>query len=201
MKYILSILGALSISSSMLVAGVANISFGSAAEFGGAQFLGADGQAADSITIGYFTGDTFSATLTGWNALESTSTSPFGGYFGGSSANTDTTAGDGLTAYLLVTDGAFNGFVNLASWASLSGTVAPATPASLDYTIGGSVTASAVNAFNGSGTVTVTDGQGTNFAGGFAGSGVSITVVPEPSAYAVLAGLLALGCVMLRRRA
>ena len=201
MKYILSILGALSISSSMLVAGVANISFGAATEFGGAQFFGADGQAADSITIGYFTGDAFSADLTGWNALESTSTAPFGGFMAGSSANTDTTAGNGLTAYLLVTDGAFNGFVNLASWASLSGTVAPATPASLDYTIGGSVTASAVNSFNGSGTVTVIDGQGTNFVGGFAPSGVSINIVPEPSAYAALAGLLALGCVMLRRRA
>lgn len=201
MKYILSILGALSISSSMLVAGVANISFGSAAELGGAQFYGSDGLAADSITLGYFTGDTFSATLTGWNALESSVSAPFGGFMAGSTSNTDTTAGEGLTAYLLVTDGAFNGFVNLASWASLTGADAPATPPSLDYTIGGTVTASGLNAFNGSGTVTVTDGQGTNFGGGFSGSGVSITVVPEPSAYALLGGLLALTCVMLRRRA
>ena len=201
MKNILSILGALSVSSSMLVAGVANISFGSASEFGGAQFYGSDGNAADSITIGYFTGDTFNASLTGWNALESTSSAPFGGFMAGSSANTDTSAGNGLTAYLLVTDGALNGFVNLSSWASLSGTVAPATPAALNYTIGATATAAGVNAFNGSGTVSVVDGQGTNFGGGFAGSGVSIQVVPEPSAYAALAGLLALGCVMLRRRA
>lgn len=201
MKNILSILGALSVSSSMLVAGVANISFGAASEFGGAQFYGSDGNAADSITIGYFTGDTFNASLTGWNALESTSSAPFGGFMAGSSANTDTSAGNGLTAYLLVTDGALNGFVNLSSWASLSGTVAPATPAALNYTIGATATAAGVNAFNGSGTVSVVDGQGTNFAGGFAGSGVSIQVVPEPSAYAALAGLLALGCVMLRRRA
>jgi len=185
----------------MLVAGVANISFGSASEFGGAQFYGSDGNAADSITIGYFTGDTFNASLTGWNALESTSSAPFGGFMAGSSANTDTSAGNGLTAYLLVTDGALNGFVNLSSWASLSGTVAPATPAGLNYTIGATATAAGVNAFNGSGTVSVVDGQGTNFGGGFAGSGVSIQVVPEPSAYAALAGLLALGCVMLRRRA
>ena len=200
MKNILSILGALSISSSMLVAGVANISFGSAAEFGGAQFFGSDGNAADSITIGYFTGDTFNASLTGWNALESTSAAPFGGYMAGSSANTDTSAGNGLTAYLLVTDGALNGFVNLSTWASLSGTLAPATPAGLNYTIGANGL-DFINAFDGSGTVSIIAGEGTNFAGGNSGSGLSVNLVPEPSAYAALAGLLALGCVMLRRRA
>jgi hypothetical protein len=201
MKYILSILGALSISSSMLVAGVANITFGSNIELGGGQFYGADGLAADSVTVGYFTGDTFSANQTGWNALGSNSAASFGGVFSSTIANSDTTAGNGLTAYLLIEDNGLTGFVNLTSWASLSGTTAPALPAALEYTIGGSVTASGVNAFNGSGTVTVTDGQGTNFAGGFSGSGVSINIVPEPSAYALLGGLLALTCVMLRRRA
>ena len=198
MKNILSILGALSISSSMLVAGVANISFGSVAEFGGAQFYGSDGNAADSITIGYFTGDTFNASLTGWNALESTSSAPFGGFMAGSSANTDTSAGNGLTAYLLVTDGALNGFVNVSTWAALTGTSAPSAPAALNYTIGASNT---VTTFDGSGSLNIIAGQGTDFTGGFSGTGVSINVVPEPSAYAALAGLLALGCVMLRRRA
>jgi hypothetical protein len=113
-------------------------------------------------------------------------------------ANTDTTAGNGFTAYLLVADGALNGFVTVSSWAALSGTSAPATPASLDYTIGAS---DSVTGFDGSGTLNIIAGQGTDFQGGFSGTGVSINVVPEPSAYAALAGLLALGCVMLRRRA
>ena len=201
MKNILTIIAAFSVSSSMLVAGVANITFGSAAEFNGGQFLGADGNAADSVTVGYFTGDTFSADLTGWNALGNNSFSPFGGYISTTTANTDTTAGNGLTAYLLVEDGALNGFVNVSAWAALSGTTAPATPAGLSYTIAGSATVASVNAFDGTGNIVITPGQGTNFAGGFGGGGVSINVVPEPSAYAALAGLLALGCVMLRRRA
>jgi len=198
MKNILTIIAAFSVSSSMLVAGVANITFGSAAEFGGGQFFGADGNAADSVTVGYFTGDTFSADLTGWNALGSNSVSPFGGFISTTTANTDTTAGNGLTAYLLVEDGALNGFVTVSSWAALTGTTAPATPAGLSYTIGAS---DSVSAFDGSGTISILSGEGTNFQGGFSGTGVSINVVPEPSAYAALAGLLALGCVMLRRRA
>jgi len=182
----------------MLVAGVANISYGTQVAPGGAQFFGADGLAADSVTVGYFTGDVFSADLTGWNALATNTSAPLGGYMSTTTANTDTTAGNGLTAYLLVSDGALNGFVNVSTWATLSGTTAPATPASLNYTIGASDT---VTGFDGSGTLSIIAGQGTDFAGGFSGTGVSINVVPEPSAYAALAGLLALGCVMLRRRA
>lgn len=198
MKNILSIIAAFSVSSSMLVAGVANISYGTQVAPGGAQFFGADGLAADSVTVGYFDGDTFASDLTGWNALETNTVSPLGGYISTTSANTDTTAGNGLTAYLLVQDGALNGFVNVSTWASLSGTSAPAAPAALNYTIGAS---DSVNAFDGSGTLSIIAGQGTDFLGGFSGTGVSINVVPEPSAYAALAGLFALGCVMLRRRA
>ncbi len=198
MKNILSILAAFSVSSSMLVAGVANISFGTEVAFGGAQFFGTDGLAADSVTVGYFSGDAFSADLTGWNSLAANTSSPLGGYMSLTTANTDTTAGNGFTAYLLVEDGAFNGFVNVSTWAALTGTSAPATPAALNYTIGAS---DAVTAFDGSGTLNIIAGQGTDFTGGFSGTGVSINVVPEPSAYAALAGLLALGCVMLRRRA
>jgi hypothetical protein len=200
MKYILSILGALSVTSSMLVAGVANITYGTKAEVGGAQFYGSDGLAAESVTVGYFTSDVFSLDLTGWNALATNSVSPFGGWFSATTANTDTADGDGLTAYLLVQDGALSGLINLASWDSLSGSTPPATTAALSYTIGGSETVSSVSVF---GDLTVTAGGGTNFAGGSSGTGVSFSLaaVPEPSAYALLGGFLALTCVMLRRRA
>jgi hypothetical protein len=74
----------------------------------------------------------------------------------------------------------------------------------LDYSIGASYTSSDLTTYAGAGAlVTVTNGQGTDFLGGYNGDGVSIALsaVPEPSAYAALAGILALGCVMLRRRA
>ena len=48
------------------------------------------------------------------------------------------------------------------------------------------------------------DGANLSLTGGGPFTGASIlpsTVVPEPSSYALLGGLLALGCVMLRRRA
>jgi len=198
MKYILSILGALSISSSMLVAGVANITFGTKAEAGGAQFFGIDGLAAESVTIGYFTGDNLALDLTGWNALATNSFSPFGGYFSTTTANTDTTPGDGLTAYLLVEDAGNSGLVNLGSWAVLSGSTPPTPTAALSYTIGSSETVSSVSVF---GNLNAIAGGGTNFAGGTSGTGLSFNVVPEPSTYALLGGLLALTCVMLRRRA
>ena len=200
MKNILSILAALSVSSSALVAGVANIGFGSATEVGGAQFLGST-----SVSVGYFTGDVFAADLTGWNSLATNSTDLVGtGFFAGSASSVDTTAGSGATAYLLFSDGALNGFVTSASWDLLTGTDSPAPPASLSYLIGSSDSASTLSTFGGTGaTVTVTDGQGSDFVGGFSGSGVSIALsaVPEPSAYSMIAGFLALACVMLRRRA
>jgi hypothetical protein len=198
----LSLVAVLGLSASSLFGGVANINYGTKAEFGGALFLGADGGAADSVTVGYFAGDVFSADLTGWNALDTNTSGALGGFFSNTTANTDTTAATGLTAYLLIADDAYTGFVNLDSWASFSGTVAPALPAQLVFDIGASETSASINAFagvNGS-AIIVTVGQGTDFAGGFSGSGVSVQVVPEPSTYAVLSGLLALGYVMVRRR-
>ena len=200
MKKVLSLLAALSVSSSALVAGVANIAYGSAVEAGGANFLGST-----SISVGYFTGDVFSADLTGWNALDSNSTDLVGtGFYSGSASSVDTTAGSGLQAYILFTDGSLNGFVTSNSWANLSGTDSPAPPASLSYLIGSSDSDATLTTFAGTGaTVTVTNGQGSDFLGGYSGTGVSIALsaVPEPSSYALIGGLLALGCVMLRRRA
>jgi hypothetical protein len=158
MKKVLSLIAALSVSSSVLVAGVANIGYGSAAAAGGANFLNST-----SVSLGYFTGDTFSADSTGWNSLATQSTDGVGtGWFYESLGSFDTTAADGSTAYLLFTTGSLNGFVTSDSWDLFTGTVSPAAPSTLDYTIGGSDTAASLSTFAGTGaTITVTNGQDT----------------------------------------
>jgi len=187
----------LSAGASSLIAGVANINYGSVIAPGGSQFFGSDSAAADSISIGFFAGDVVNADLTGWTSFATNSTFGPGALSSSSVANADTTAADGLTAYLLVQDGGLSGLFSLNSWAKYSGTVAPATPATLSFQFGASDTAANVIGVAGAGTaISVAD------AGGFGGSGVSISlsVVPEPSTYAALSGLLALGYVMVRRR-
>jgi hypothetical protein len=205
MKYqnLLLTCAALSVWAASLNAGVATINFGSKIEVGGAMFLGQDGAAADSVAVGFFAADAVSADLTGWTALATNSSANFGGVFAGAESNVDTGAADGLTPYLLITDGSLTGLVTLAGWDTFSGTVSPATPPTLGYEIGVSNTSADLTTFAGVGAqVTVTDGQGTDFDGGFSGSGVSLqlSAVPEPSTYAVLAGMLALGYVTVRRR-
>tara|TARA_R110002111_G_scaffold135196_1_gene201181 strand:+ start:112 stop:681 length:570 start_codon:yes stop_codon:yes gene_type:complete len=69
--------------------------------------------------------------------------------------------------------------------------------------VGGSTVLSFVSA---SGSFNTTQVIGIDIVGGGAGDALSATltgaaIVPEPSAYAALAGLLALGAVMVRRRA
>ncbi|MDG1300278.1 MAG: PEP-CTERM sorting domain-containing protein [Opitutae bacterium] len=192
------ILGALlSATAPSLIAGVANINYGSVIAPGGSQFFGADGGSADSISIGFFSGDVVNTDLTGWTSFGTSTTFPLGSLNSGSVSSADTTAASGLSAYLLIVDGGLSGLVSLNSWGSYSGTDAPAPPATLNFLIGGSDTAADVSTFAATGTqIIVADG------GGFGGNGVSFTLsaVPEPSTFAALAGLCALGAVMVRRR-
>jgi hypothetical protein len=193
----------LSAGASSLVAGVANINFGSANALGGSQFFGADATAADSIAIGFFAGNTVNTDLTGWTAFATDSVFETSGFNSASAASVDTTAADGLDAYLLITDGSLSALVRLNSWAAYTGTVPPAAPSQLAFQFGSGDTSANVLTFAAAGTVvSVTDGQGTNFSGGFSGNGISVSlsVVPEPSSYAALAGLCALGAVLVRRR-
>ena len=202
-KINLVLVALLSLSASSLTAGIANIAFGSATVSGGGQFFGSDATAADSITIGFFAGNTVDATsLSGWTALASTSTFSFGG-FANPSETVDTTAGDGLNAYLLIADGTLQAIVRLDSWATLTGADSPSPPTTLAYNFDSSASASVITSFAATGTtLSIFDGGGTNFSGGTSGTGVSFTLsaVPEPSTFAALAGLCALGAVMVRRR-
>jgi hypothetical protein len=202
-KQNLILVALLSLGASSLTAGIANIAYGSVGGFGGSQFFGSDDAAADSVAVGYFAGDVVDATsLSGWTALATSVSFPIGG-FSNNSLQVDTTAGDGLSAYVLIVDGGLQAVVALNSWVAITGLDAPATPSALAYTFGAGDSASNITSFAATGTtLTIFDGGGTDFGGGTSGSGVSftLTAVPEPSTFAALAGLCALGAVMVRRR-
>ena len=180
----------------------ANINWGSASENpGAATFFGSDGGNADSIALGFFAGDTPSADLTGWTAIVTDSifeAGPGGGVNFGANAVYDVTAASGLDAWILIVDDSLSGLIRLDSWVDYSGTVSPATPPNLNYDFGTSALPSNVTTLAGAGTAFVLTDNG-GFGGD--GLGIQLTAVPEPAAYAMLSGLLALSWVMVRRRA
>ena len=184
--------------SSLLGQSIANINFGSAAAAGGGLFTGADGTSADSIAIGYFSGSA-NAALTGWSAFNTdTSYNTTGGFNLAGATNVTVDSAIGLDAWILIADGSLSALVRADDWASYSGVVSPGTPASLVYQFDSADTAANISSLAATGTtLTISDNAGQGGA-----SGVSFQLaVPEPSSYALLGGLLALTCVMLRRRA
>jgi len=183
--------------SSLLGQAIADINYGSAPVPGGGLFFGADSGSADSIAIGYFNGAA-NAELTGWNYLQTDGSWNAPGFNIAGGTGFDVASAVGADAWILFSDDSLTGLVRADDWASISGVAAPGTPAALVYQFDGSDVAANISSFAGAGTaLTITDG------GGFQSQGVSfqLSAVPEPSAYAALAGILALSCVMLRRRA
>ena len=172
---------------------IANIGYGSFAGIGGAAFLGTDGAAADSIAVGYFSGAA-NVDLTGWTAFgtDTTFENPAIGFNRAVLNSINVTTALNKEAWVLITDAGVQALVRLNAWASVTGAEAPASPTSLDYTFGATATVAGITTM---GDVTVQNG------GGVQGSGVSFTLVPEPSTYAALLGLGALvGVVFYRRR-
>ena len=168
---------------------IADISFGSAAALGGALWVGADGAAADSISIGYFVGNNTSnafATITTDSTFENGAFNAFG--FAG---NQDVTAITGYTAWVQISDAAGVGYITSSQWDAYSGVAAPSPPTALNYELGATAVVGDIT----------TLGLASVLYPGFGGSSGLTTAVPEPSSATLLAGLLALGSVMLRRRA
>jgi hypothetical protein len=186
--------------SSLLGQSIADINYGSAAALGGGLFQGADGASADSIAIGFFSAAA-SADLTGWTAFQTDTTfNNATGFSAAAITDVDVTAAVGKDAWILLTDGALSGLVRANDWASWSGVESPGTPGQLVYQFDLNDTAAGVSTLAAVGTTlsVITNGG----QGGSSGLGFQLTAaVPEPSAYALLGGLFALGCVMLRRRA
>ena len=183
--------------SSLLGQSIADFNYGSKGAAGGGLFFGADGGSADSIAIGYFSAAA-NADLTGWNAFQTDTSWNTTGLNIAAVTGINVNDAAGKDAWILFSDDSLTGLVRANDWASISGVASPGTPAALVYQFDSADIAANISSFAGAGTaLTITDG------GGFQSQGVSfqLSAVPEPSAYAALAGILALGCVMLRRRA
>ena len=177
------------ISVSFLNGQSADISYGSEPSIGGSLFQGLDGDAVDSIAIGYFTGAA-NAELSGWNPFATSTTFQT---LDGLSINTensvDVSLGIGSDAWLLVSDDSFSGLIRSNDWDAITGASPPALE-SLIYQLGPSNTISS-SSFLGDLAVFDNGGQG--------GSGLLVQVVPEPSTYALFAGILSIGYIIVRR--
>ena len=128
----------------------------------------------------------------------------------------DLVAGISFTQYTAIGDYTVIGTapINLAGTSGSS-----ALTAGITFNLGGNIATGneiGILAFNTSTTSTVAgdayklftndwlvqaDSANLSLTGGGPFTGASVLTVPEPSAYPMLAGLIALGCVMLRRRA
>lgn len=156
------------------------------------------------VSIGYFSSlpgafVATSSTFDSWVSLAETSTfSPLNGFVSTVSNNTDVAGAVGLVPYIAV----FSGINDSVNYSSATG-----------FSLVQSSTWSAITAGSGTPESPVTDSEyrtlsfdtihlgslqtGLGFSGG---DGIATEVVPEPSAFAAIAGVLALGAVGARRR-
>jgi len=157
-----------------------SISYGSPIAAGATTFTNAD-----SIAIGFLDGDS------NFTSFHSTATAPgpggVPGFANGFYESTDF-AYTGEDAVIQVTAGSNIGYVSSSAWASIASSEPPATPSANVFTLSGTDT-SVLSLTN-----MVVD-PGTTAIGG-----LGLSVVPEPSTYALLAGFAAFLFVAIRRR-
>lgn len=186
MKKIISILAIAVITPLVSQAQNADFSFGSAVGFGGALF-----DNSNTITLGFFDAGVFT-TLSGDIAIGN---DPFGnaGYANNSfSANPVVASAIGQAMYIKLSAAAGDAYITDSAWSAISATTPPATPP-LNAALIGHGNAGQISA----------DGSGLGInvvSGGIGGSGLTISVVPEPSTYALIAGFAAFVFVAIRRR-
>ena len=184
-KIILPLICALVFSSSAW-AQASNVSWGTSTSAPGGLFFAADGvTSVGTISLGYFAGDNTSNAFTSVASLTQGSTAPAGFIFGTSALNGITYTG--LTPWVSLQEGSY---VTSSNWGTFTAADAPTPPTDLNISVNATDAASTFTAIN----AVVTDG------GGFNGNGVSISVVPEPSTYALFAGFAAFLFVAIRRR-
>jgi hypothetical protein len=152
--------------------------------------VGADGAVADSISIGYFVGND-PTDLYGYQVIDTASTSTNEGLIFGFAGNVDVTAITGYTAWVQISDAAGVGYITSSQWVPYSSVQSPSPTTVLNYELGADAVVSDIT----------TLGLASVSAPGFGGSSGVTIAVPEPSTASLIAGMLALGSVMLRRRA
>lgn len=186
MKKIISILAIMAITPLVSQAENADFSFGSSIGFGGALF-----DNSNSITLGFFDSGVF----TSLSSDVATGNDPFGnaGYANNSfSSNPVVASALGQAMYIKLSADAGSAYITDSAWAVIAGTNPPATPP-LNAALIGHANAGQISADSSGLDVLVA-------SGGIGGSGLTISVVPEPSTYALIAGFAAFLLVAIRRR-
>lgn len=187
MKKIISILAIAALTPLASQAQNADFSFGSSVGFGGALF-----DNSNTITLGFMDGGSFQ----GLSADIAVGNDPFGnaGYANNSfsMAPVAPASAVGEAMYIKLSSDLGDAYITDSSWSVISAATPPATPP-LNAALIGHADASLISA----------DGSGLGVAvvsGGIGGSGLTISVIPEPSTYALLAGFAAFLLVAIRRR-
>jgi hypothetical protein len=189
MKKIISILAIAAISPLISQAQEnADFSFGSSIGMGGALF-----DNSNNITLGFMDSGVF----TSLSGSINTGNDPFGnaGYANNSfSVTTGVNASAiGSAMYIKLSSAAGDAYITDSTWSVISTATSPATPPLNQALIGSSSIAGNISAADAGLGITVV-------SGGIGGTGLTISVVPEPSTYALIAGFVAFVFVAIRRR-
>ena len=184
MKKLINIIAFIAITPLISFAQDASVSFGSAPALGGALFVGID-----SITL---VDDVYGSIAGISTIVPGVGPGGVSGYANiTETLNNVTFAG---TPWLALTSSAGTAYIRGNTFAALASASAPTPTPTNNYTLGATESASVITVSEDGLGVIITDNAG------IFGQGVSISVVPEPSTYALIAGFAAFVFVAIRRR-
>ena len=184
MKKLINIIAFIAITPLISFAQDASVSFGSAPAVGGALFVGIDSITLVDDVYGSIAGISSIVPGVGPGGVDGYATIT-------ETINNVTFAG---TPWLALTSSAGTAYIRGNTFAALASASAPTPTPINSYTLGATESASVISVSSEGLGVLITDGAG------LFGQGVSISVVPEPSTYALIAGFAAFVLVAIRRR-
>ena len=184
MKKLINIIAFIAITPLISFAQDASVSFGSAPAVGGALFVGIDSITLVDDVYGSIAGISSIVPGVGPGGVDGYATIT-------ETINNVTFAG---TPWLALTSSAGTAYIRGNTFAALASASAPTPTPINSYTLGATESASVISVSSEGLGVLITDNAG------IFGQGVSISVVPEPSTYALIAGFAAFVLVAIRRR-